>query len=229
MRFSPLWGFVVLIAVAILTAGIGAKYHRNQGDLPPVEKEQEENEQKMADAKKQRDADNKQADAARAAMMTFDQAKVGAIKATLEIEGRGSVVLELYPKAAPKTVEHFVELCKSHFYDGLKFHRVVSGFVIQAGDPQSKTTSAAEFESKHIGSSGSGHTVPLEANLPHKKYTVGLARAASPDSGDSQFYINLNDNASLDGKYCIFGTVIQGQDVPAKVQQGDVIKSITIN
>ena len=160
--------------------------------------------------------------------MTFEAAKQGAVKATLEVEGKGTIVMELYPKAAPQTVAHFVELCKQHFYDGLKFHRVEPNFVIQGGDPESKNTSVEEFESKGIGSHGSGKMVPLEAALPHKQYSVGLARSSDPNSGDSQFYINLNDNASLDGQYCVFGMVVQGQDVPAKVEKGDVIKSITV-
>ena len=228
MRSSPLWAFIALIGLAIVVAGVSSRVHPNRGDLPPAEQQQAEDQKQQEDAQKQADAAKASQATAKAKMMTFDQAKTGAIRATMEIEGRGTVVMELYPKAAPQTVAHFVDLCKRHFYDGLKWHRVEPGFVIQGGDPESKNLSAAEFDSKHIGSHGSGKTVPLEANLPHKQYSVGLARSQAPDSGDSQFYINLKDNASLDGGYCVFGMVVQGQDVPDKVQKGDVIKSIVV-
>jgi cyclophilin family peptidyl-prolyl cis-trans isomerase len=221
MRSSPVWGFIALIAVAIFVAGIASKVHPNRGSLPP-------DEQAREDDRQQQEAAQKQAAAQKSNMMTFDQAKEGATKAAMEVEGKGTIIMELYPKAAPKTVAHFMDLCKSHFYDGLKFHRVEPGFVIQGGDPESKDASVAEFESKKIGTHGSGQTVPLEAKLPHTQYSVGLARSDALDSGDSQFYINLKDNNELDGKYCVFGMVTQGQDIAAKVQKGDVIKSITL-
>ena len=221
MRSSPLWGFIALIAVAIVVAGIASKVHPNSGSLPPDEQAQEEE-------RKQQETAQKQAETQKASMITFDQAKEGAIKVAMEVEGKGTVLMELYPKAAPKTVAHFVDLCKRNFYDGLKFHRVEPGFVIQGGDPQSKDASVEEFQSKQIGTHGSGQTVPLEARLPHTQYSVGLARSSALDSGDSQFYINLKDNNELDGKYCVFGMVTQGQDIAAKVQKGDVIKSFKL-
>lgn len=221
MRSSPVWGFIALIAIAIVVSGLASRVHPNTGSLPP-------DEQAREDDRKQQETAKKQAEAQKSTLMTFDQAKEGAVKATMEIEGKGTVVMELYPKAAPKTVAHFVDLCKKHFYDGLKFHRVEPGFVIQGGDPMSKDASVAEFDSKQIGTHGSGENVPLEARLPHTHYSVGLARSNAPDSGDSQFYINLKDNNDLDGRYCVFGMVTQGQDVPAKVEKGDIIKSITV-
>ncbi len=159
----------------------------------------------------------------------FDKYKQGAIRATLVIENRGTMVLELYPKAAPKTVAHFVDLCKQHFYDGIKFHRVEPGFVVQGGDPKSKDLSPDQFETNGVGSHGSGTTVPLEAKLPHIAGSVGLARAQDPNSGDSQFYINLKDNGDLDGKYCVFGRVIEGADIAPKIQIGDRITSLTVS
>lgn len=158
----------------------------------------------------------------------FDKFKEGAIQATLEIENRGTMKLELYPKAAPKTVEHFVELAKKGFYNGIKFHRIVPNFVIQAGDPESKGVSPDDFDSHMIGTHGSGKMVPLEAKLPHVKDSIGLARAEDLDSGDSQFYINLADNAPLDGKYCVFGRVIEGADIAAKVEKGDKITRLSV-
>lgn len=165
--------------------------------------------------------------------MTFEQVKDGAVQVTMKVEGRGTVVMELYPKAAPQTVAHFTDLCKQNFYNGIKFHRLERApapqlSVLQVGDPESKNVSVEEFEAQGIGSHGSGKTVPLEAHLSHKKYSVGLARSQAPDSGDSQFYINLEDNSSIDGQYCVFGMVVQGQDVVDKIQKGDVIQSLTV-
>ncbi|MDE2126926.1 MAG: peptidylprolyl isomerase [Armatimonadetes bacterium] len=151
-----------------------------------------------------------------------------AIHATLTIAGKGSMELELYPEAAPKTVAHIESLIKSGFYDGIKFHRVVPGFVCQAGDPLSKGLQAAMFQQAGVGQHGSGKTVPLEAKLPNLTNTLGLARSSDPDSGDSQFYINLNDNANLDGQYCVFGRVVKGTDLPARIDIGDIIQTFTI-
>ena len=151
-----------------------------------------------------------------------------AIHATLTIAGKGSMELELYPEAAPKTVAHIESLIKSGFYNGIKFHRVVPGFVCQAGDPLSKGLQAAMFQQAGVGQHGSGKTVPLEAKLPNLTNTVGLARSSEPDSGDSQFYINLNDNSNLDGQYCVFGRVVKGTDLPARIDIGDIIQTFTI-
>jgi cyclophilin family peptidyl-prolyl cis-trans isomerase len=172
-------------------------------------------------------------------MLTFDQAKQGAVRVRLEIEGRGSIVMELYPKAAPKTVAHIISLCKQHFYNGILVHRVETNpsfRLFQAGDPASKAldpkqirgkTTAQVAEDFQLGGGGSGATVPLEATLPNSADSVGLARSQDPDSGDSQFYVNLSDNNMLDGKYCVFGRVIKGKDVAEKVEIGDRILSFS--
>src|SRR5581483_10839430 len=141
---------------------------------------------------------------------------------------RGAMTLELYPKAAPKTVEHIVALAKKGFYDGIKFHRVVPGFVIQAGDPESKEIGPEAFESHQVGTHGSGATVPLEANLSNLQDSLGLARSQDPNSGDSQFYINLADNTPLDGQYCVFGRIVRGADIAPKVRVGDRITRLRI-
>ncbi|MCS6776054.1 MAG: peptidylprolyl isomerase [Chloroherpetonaceae bacterium] len=153
------------------------------------------------------------------------------------IEKRGTLVIELYPKAAPKTVAHFLALTQKKFYDGILFHRVVPNFVAQAGDPASRKykpsdlnrLSAEEIGAKYqLGTGGSGKTVPLEASLPHDRGTLGLARAQDPNSGDSQFFLNLVPNHSLDGNYCVFGKVIRGLDVMDRIQNGDRIKSVRV-
>jgi cyclophilin family peptidyl-prolyl cis-trans isomerase len=163
------------------------------------------------------------------AQTKFEKMRVGAVRASLEIVGKGIIEMELYPKAAPKTVAHITELAAKNFWDGVKVHRV-DEMVVQMGDPASKNADVADFELKAIGSHGSGKTVPLEvsARLPNLQYTVGLARTQDPDSGDSQFYINLKDNPDFDYQYCVFGRVIRGTDIVGKIAKGDVIKHLQI-
>ncbi|GEM_PF-990314 len=172
----------------------------------------------------------------------FDKVRAGAIRASLEIGtetpgkdgkkefvSKGIIEMELYPKAAPKTTAHLMELAGRKFWDGLKVHRVDSQ-VVQMGDPASKDAEVSDFESKGIGSHGSGTTVPLEvsAKLPNLQYTVGLARTQDPNSGDSQIYINLVDNPLFDYDYCVFGRVVKGTDIVGKITRGDVIKHLQI-
>ncbi|HEV2474619.1 MAG TPA: peptidylprolyl isomerase [Chthonomonadales bacterium] len=175
--------------------------------------------------------------ASAADLNTFAANSKGAVHATLVVEGKGAIGLELYPRAAPKTVSHFVSLAKRHFYDGILFHRVVPGFVAQAGDPTSKKVDQAQLKSMtpeqaasqlNLGNGGSGQTVPLETTLPNIPNSVGLARGKSEDSGDSQFYINLGNNVPLNGKYCVFGRVVSGQDVVGRIAMGDRITSLTV-
>ena len=238
---SPLLGIVGLILAAILLTAVVSSRHPNRGALPPADQARVDEEKEQEEARKQQSTSktpptdpkmgkptlSPATPPSDTTPMTFEQVKAGAQKATLEVEGRGKIVMELYPKAAPQTVAHFLDLCSQHFYDGIKFHRLEPGFVVQGGDPESKNASVEEFDAKGIGSHDSGKTVPLEAHLLHKKYSIGLARSQSPDSGDCQFYFNLNDNPALDGKYCVFGMVVEGQDVVDKIQKGDVIKSLT--
>jgi cyclophilin family peptidyl-prolyl cis-trans isomerase len=109
--------------------------------------------------------------------------------------------------------------------------------VFQAGDPTSKKLKPEQLRGKsteqvatefELGIRGSGTTVPLEARLPNAANSLGLARSADPNSGDSQFYVNLSDNHSLDGGYCVFGRILSGQDVAASVQIGDRIHSFAM-
>ena len=136
---------------------------------------------------------------------------------------RGTIVIEFYPAVAPKTVENFETLTKKGFYNGLTFHRVVPGFVVQGGDP------------KGDGSGGPGYDVPAEISPAekHLRGTVATARlgdAVNPDrkSSGSQFYICLAAQPSLDGQYTIFGGVVEGMDVVDQIQVGDHIKKVTL-
>src|SRR3989441_8931761 len=130
---------------------------------------------------------------------------------------RGKLTLELYPDAAPRTVTRFVDLVKKGFYNGLTFHRVVPKFLIQGGDPAGD------------GTGGSG--LPIQAEFSEKKHstgTVGMARLREPDSADSQFYICLEPQPFLDGKYTVFGQAVDGLDVLPKIQEGDVMRKATL-
>jgi len=126
----------------------------------------------------------------------------------------GTFKIRLYTDQAPITAGNFVKLVKQHFYDGLIFHRVVPGFVIQAGDPYCSSKDPAEQEK--CGQGGPGWTIPLEIapGLKHDQAgMVAMARTQDPNSAGSQFYITLAPTPQLDGKYAVFGQVIDGLDV----------------
>ena len=130
---------------------------------------------------------------------------------------RGKLSIELLPDVAPKTVARFTELVKKGFYNGLTFHRVVPRFLIQGGDPTGD------------GTGGSGRTIPAEfSERKHLVGTVGMARTKDPDSADSQFYICLEPQPFLDGKYTVFGQVTEGLDLLPKFQEGDVMRKVSL-
>ena len=129
---------------------------------------------------------------------------------------RGDMILELFPDSAPKHVESMLNLINKGFYNGLTFHRVVPGFVIQGGCPLG------------TGTGGPGYTIKAEFNSrKHLKGTLAMARAMDPNSAGSQFYICLDAQPYLDGQYTVFGQLRSGHDVPEKVRQGDKM-TITI-
>jgi cyclophilin family peptidyl-prolyl cis-trans isomerase len=155
------------------------------------------------------------------------------------VEKRGTITIELLPNDAPKTVAHFLDLVKKKFYDGILFHRYVKDFVVQGGDPKSKKVDGAKIADipaeqvateYGLGDGGSGTTVPLEAKASHDRGTVGLARSSDPNSGDSQFFFNLQPNLRLDGGYCVFGRVVDKKSLAVmdKIRQGDKITSIRL-
>lgn len=137
--------------------------------------------------------------------------------ATVALEKGGTIKIEFYPQDAPNTVTNFITLAKKGFYDGLTFHRVEPGFVVQGGDP------------KGNGTGGPGYTVKAEFNKQkHLRGTVAMARAQDPDSAGSQFYICLNPAPFLDGKYTVFGRVVSGMEVVDGIKVGDKMKSVRI-
>jgi cyclophilin family peptidyl-prolyl cis-trans isomerase len=215
--------FCVMVAGVVLAAMVSLRTPRP--DPLPAEIEAAKNAEKNKPQ-----AETKPAEAGGDPQAQFDKVKEGAMRASLEIVGKGTIEFELYPKAAPKTVAHFTELAAKNFWDGIKVHREEKA-VIQMGDPLSKDVQPEDFEIKGIGSHGSNTTtVPLEveAKLPNVQYTLGLARTSAPDSGDSQFYINLINNPGFDYDYCVFGRVTKGTDIVSTIKKGDVIKHIQV-
>jgi len=125
----------------------------------------------------------------------------------------GDITLKFFPEVAPNHVNNFIELAKKGFYNGTTFHRVVAKFVIQGGDPNSKTPD----RSSH-GMGGPGYQIKAEFNnKPHRRGTLSMARSTHPDSAGSQFFICVADAPSLDGKYTVFGEVAKGMEVVDKI------------
>jgi len=120
----------------------------------------------------------------------------------------GTVLIELRPDLAPKHVERIKELAREGFYDGLLFHRVIDGFMAQTGDPRGD------------GTGGSGQKLPAEfSDEPFVRGTVGMARAQSPNSGDSQFFIMFADGSFLNGQYTVWGQVVEGMEAVDKIKK----------
>lgn len=146
----------------------------------------------------------------------------------LELKNRGKIYLELFPAEAPKTCSAFLYLIRSGFYLETYFHRRVERFVVQGGDPESKTRPP---DDEKVGTGGPDFHVPGEfgTRLKHERGTVGLARAPhDPDSGGSQFYICLEPQPSLDGDYAVFGRVIKGMEVVDAIKVGDRLVATTV-
>ena len=127
---------------------------------------------------------------------------------TIEMENGGKIVAELYPEVAPISVNNFISLIKKGFYDGIIFHRVISGFMIQGGDPQG------------TGMGGPGYCIKgefaqngVKNDLSHKRGVLSMARTIVPNSAGSQFFIMHADGDFLDGQYAAFGAVTEGMDV----------------
>lgn len=135
---------------------------------------------------------------------------------TIEMEDGGVIKAELYPQTAPNTVNNFISLIQKGYYDGLIFHRVIPGFMIQGGCPSG------------TGTGGPGHTIKgefaangVENKLKHKRGVLSMARSASPDSAGSQFFIMVEDAPHLDGQYAAFGAVTEGMEAADEIVNAD--------
>jgi peptidylprolyl isomerase/peptidyl-prolyl cis-trans isomerase B (cyclophilin B) len=130
---------------------------------------------------------------------------------------KGDMLLELYPDDAPMHSAAFLKLVKAGFYDGLAFHRVEPGFVIQGGDPDGD------------GTGGPGYRLPAEFNSrSHLRGTLAMARSSDPDSAGSQFYICIADTRFLDGQYTVFGQTVEGLETIDKIKRGDKMNKVTV-
>ncbi len=126
----------------------------------------------------------------------------------------GEMEIKFFSQLAPQHVENFIKLAKGGVYNGTIFHRVIPGFMIQGGDPNTKDPAKKET----YGQGGPGYTVKAEFNdTPHKRGIVSMARAADPDSAGSQFFVVVEDSRFLDGKYTVFGEVVKGIGVADKI------------
>jgi cyclophilin family peptidyl-prolyl cis-trans isomerase len=143
---------------------------------------------------------------------------------------KGTFEIETYPNDAPKTVAHIVALVNRRFYNGLRVHRVVPGFIVQMGDPQTRDmTKQASWGRGRASQSGKPIGVAeITKRRTHRLGAVSMAHAGDPVEADSQFFVTLAAQPKLDGKYTVFGQVTSGLDVPAKLQVTDVIRRITI-
>ncbi len=143
----------------------------------------------------------------------FKGKKIGVIETKY-----GKIYLELYSREAPETVKNFEKLASSGFYNGLTFHRVEPGFIVQGGDPNGN------------GSGGPGYTIKEELNShKHLKGAVGMAtQGTNTNTGGSQFYITLGELTQLDGRYTVFGQVLAGMDAVEKIQVGDKMDKLTV-
>lgn len=133
---------------------------------------------------------------------------------TIEIEKYGTIEAELDADIAPITVTNFINLANSQFYDGLTFHRIISGFMIQGGDPDGNGTGGSDKEIK-----GEFKSNGVENPLSHKRGVISMARSSDPNSASSQFFIVHQDSDFLDGEYAAFGTVTKGIEIVDQICQ----------
>ena len=154
----------------------------------------------------------------------FAQSKTD--RAVITLDKGGEITLEFWRDVAPAHVKNFLELTRKGFYDGQRVHRVEPGFVVQFGDPQSKTLPMTD---PRMGSGGPGYTIKAEFNKrPFDRGVLGMARTQDPNSAGSQVYIMLGPAHFLNGQYTAFGKVSKGMDVVDKIKVGDRIKSIKV-
>jgi peptidyl-prolyl cis-trans isomerase B (cyclophilin B) len=140
---------------------------------------------------------------------------------------KGTFEFETYPNEAPRTVEHVLNLVQKGFYNGLRFHRVEPGFVIQVGDPNTRDYTKRDL----WGTGGSGTPVGVsELSRKHRHVTgaVAMAHPGNPARADAQFYVMLDTVPRLDGKYVVFGQLVSGFDVPSHIKVGDVVKKMYV-
>jgi peptidyl-prolyl cis-trans isomerase B (cyclophilin B) len=138
--------------------------------------------------------------------------------AIIEIHDLGSIRIELLPEVAPLTVENFIKLAEEDFYNGISFHRVIPGFIMQAGDPASRNP-----DPRLVGGGGPGYTIQDEfSDYPHTRGVVSMAHSSSRNSAGSQFFIVHGDSPNLDGQFSVFGRVVEGIEVVDAVTELEI-------
>ncbi len=159
-----------------------------------------------------KDADKESTDAAQGVLLNTSKELTGTHHAEIEVKDYGTIEVELDADSAPVTVTNFVKLAQDGFYDGLTFHRIIEGFMIQGGDPNGDGTGGSDENIK-----GEFSNNGVENNISHTRGTISMARAQDPDSGSSQFFIVQADSTFLDGDYAGFGHVTEGMDIVDKI------------
>jgi len=169
------------------------------------------------------------ADAAASVNGAFEQAGGGASIVAVETT-KGPFAFATFPNDAPVTVEHVLALVRARFYDGQRVHRALTGFVVQFGDPQTRDLDKRELWGRGRAAA-SGKPVgaaEVTKKRTHKKGAVAMAHMGDPAKADSQIYVTLEDRPDLDGRYAVFGQIIEGDDVPAMLQAGDLITRVYV-
>lgn len=143
---------------------------------------------------------------------------------------RGTFAFEAYPNDAPKTVAHVLDLVKRGFYDGQRVHRALAGFVVQFGDPRTRDESTRDLWGRGPGASSGAPigVVEFSKRRLNVKGAVGIAHHGNPAAGDSQIYVTLADRSDLNGKYVVFGQVVEGEEIPAQLEVGDTIVKMSL-
>ena len=200
--FIMILAALMLLSIACSTATANT-YTSSEAAAPGVQAEEQTGEQT---------AEQQPAEPAQNETTNTEEGTMNNPIATITMKDGGVMKLELYPDVAPNTVKNFISLANSGFYDGLTFHRVIAGFMIQGGDPDG------------IGTGGPGYSIKgefsgngFENNLNHKRGVISMARAQNPDSAGSQFFIMHVDYPYLDGQYAAFGMMTEGFTVLDKI------------
>lgn len=221
--------FLAVICTAALTAGLlagcGAKEEKKESpETQTTQTTQEEQSGTSADAADEEDtgagaaftdgSDGEADTLTEETELDVSKPLSGIHHAVMEVRDYGTIELELDADTAPLTVTNFVKLAQADFYDGLTFHRIMDGFMIQGGDPLGTGTGGSDDNIK-----GEFSNNGVENNISHKRGVISMARAMDPDSASSQFFIVQTDSTFLDGDYAAFGNVTEGMDVVDKIAQ----------
>ena len=230
---------VFLSTGVVILLFTGAFFYLNQGAEAPSD----ENEANISDSDGSLEA-IEEGQSPGEANETQDSAEMpNSIQLTLKTQ-KGDIEMELYPNAAPKTVENFVKLARENFYDGVRFHRVVPGFVIQGGDPLSKVgtggpgyTFEDEINPKSLGltdeqiasleAQGYKYNYDLQS-LPVDAGTIAMANSGPNTNGSQFFIVTESAQTHLNGKHTVFGKVTKGMDVVLNIEQGNIIEDIVL-